>query len=163
MYKRKAHNMLNQNIANQFLNLNPDLHKTIDNVNALLEKLKSSNPDIECKLTEYINAIMGAKYKILYKSVLASSNDNEKEGQNTTIKDHYQSMFDDLNDECLLVKSDIEQMTNTTINSDEDLKDILCTAFKGTYCKAAEVLMKIITYKKLQTKIEMFKLVYNLK
>lgn len=159
--------MLNQNIANQFLNLNPDLHNTIDNVNTLLEKLKSSNPDIECELTKYINAIMGAKYKILYKSVLASSssssNDSEKEDQNSTIKNHYQSIFDNLNDECVLVKSDIEQMTNTSINSDEDLKDILCTAFKGTYCKAAEVLMKIITYKKLQTKIELFKLVYNLK
>lgn len=156
--------MLNQNVSNQFLNLNPELHQTLDNVNSLLEKLKTINPDMESKLTENINTILGAKYKILYKSVVASTNEKEdNEKKNITIKDHYQSIYDSLNKSLIDLKCNIEESTNTLISSDEDLKDILCTAFKKTYCKAAEILMKVMTYKELQTKIEMFKLVYNLK
>lgn len=171
-HKRERDNkfkqMIKQNTINQFLNINPELHTPLHELIQLIDSLKSTNPDLYNKINERVEVILASKCKIVYKTPVSDNkqlnNTTEDSGVDTTIKGHYKHIYKNMEDELEKIHNKLETISGVALdeNNHDQFNEILCNAFKGTYAKASDMVLTLMCYKDLKSKMDIFKLVYNL-
>ena len=153
--------MIKQNTISQFLNINPELHTPLHELIQLIDSIKSTNPDLYNKINERVELILASKCKMIYKSPNSSG---VKESDDNSIKGHYKSIYLAMEDEANKIHDKLETLSGKKLDSDdnEQFNEILCNAFKSTYAKASDMVLTLMCYKNIKTKMDLFRLVYNL-